>query len=441
MPQWILATAGLVLASLAMAAEYSVDPRLHIVTEHNDNLRMTERNQLSAHGTSAEAGVLLRRRSEVDGQELDLRLRSTQYNRSDFDSDDQFARGALHRNWRRGGALLRFNVDRDSTRDSEIIDTGDILHKSYRRERYQIEPSAHYILSLRQRIDASLSAEAVRYGHERYMDYDYGTGSLTWTWSSSERLNWFVQGSYTHYKSKQSRDLGFSVLNTPPLLPLLPLLPFEEFSQSYSSRSRTAGLQLGGEYRWSEQLSLTAMAGQSRTRNRYRIKDPMEVCSFFEQQGLPELYQGLIGLCGMEDSRGNTRLWNVTLDWTGQRHSFQGGFLSQTQPSADGYLLESRRATLGWRYELTERARLIADGLWGRNKAQGSSPLQLGAHRSERDYVTARVRYQHKLTEHWFVEADYRYRYMDRRAVRGTAESSALMLGIRYTPQGWRWSR
>src|SRR5690625_6043960 len=97
-------------SSLAMAAEYSVAPRLHIVTEHNDNLRMTERNQLSAHGTSAEAGVLLRRRSEVDGQELDLRLRSTQYNRSDFDSDDQFARGALHRNWRRGGALDRKSV-------------------------------------------------------------------------------------------------------------------------------------------------------------------------------------------------------------------------------------------------------------------------------------------------------------------------------------------
>lgn len=435
LPQSImLVTLGLALVESAMAAEYSAEPRVRITQEHDSNIRMTERDRLSAMGTAAEAALLLKRRTEVSSQELDLRLRSTHYNRSEFSSEDQYVRGAMRRVWERSSLSVLFNIDRDTTRDSEIIDTGVILG-SDRRERYYIEPAWSYTLTERQLISFSGAAEATRYGNKRYVGYDYGHATLGWTWVSSERLSWFVQGTYSHYESKESRDLHFRSPYIPPLL-----FPFD-FTQSYSTESKTHGAQVGGEYQWSEQLSLTVLAGRSRSRNHYDINDPQQVCPGFEGIGMPADYMGLIGLCGMRSSAGNTSLWNATLQWNGQRHQFLGSVLSQTQPSADGYLLESERVNVGWQYELTEKARLLVDGTWGRNKALENSPLQLGANRSDRDFMDARVRYQHRLTEQWFIEADYRYRYSDRKVTRGSAESSMIMVGVRFAPQGWRWSR
>lgn len=423
-----LTVSSIAFPGVATAAEYSAEPRLRSWIEHDSNIRMTEDEELSAMGTAAEAGLLLKRRTEVSSQEFDFSVRSKHYNRSEFSSEDQFFRWGAARNWERSTLNLLLNVDRDTTRDSELSDTGVILG-SDRRERYYFQPSWSYSLSERQLISVSGSAEAIRYDNERYIGYDYGQMTLGWTWVSNERMSWFLQATYADYESKESMDFSFLLPSFPPLL----------YSQSYATESETYGLQAGGEYSWSEQLKLSVLVGRSRSENTYDINDPSQVCSIFSE--LPPEYLGAIGLCGMEDNDGNVTTLNASLEWSGERHRFTGSALSETRPSADGYLLETERLSVGWEYRVTEHARVFLDATYGRNEGLGNSSSQLGANRSDRDYIDARLRYRHQLTEQWFVEADYRYRQTDREIIPGVGESNAFMIGVRFEPQGWRWSR
>lgn len=417
-----------------MAAEYSAEPRVRAWVTHDSNIRLSENDELSASGGAVEAAVRLGQRTPTLTNQLDLRALSTHYNRQNFSSDDQFVSWTLAKQWERGSFDLRADVYRDSTRDTEIGDTGVILGAD-RRERYFLAPSWNYYLSERQLLTISGSGEVINYDNERYTGYDYGQGTVGWTGVLTEKARVFVQGTYTNYKSEE-QDFR---LQTP--LPIWILSGFRlplAFNQTLISKSETYGLQIGAEYQWSEALILSVLGGRSKSNNSYELDDPNAVCITAMNLGIRE---DVIGLCGLDDNDGDVTTINASFSWQNDRNTITASATNQTQPTADGYLIESQRANAAWSYRLTELARISIDLSYGKNKAQDASPTQLNADRSNRDFYDARVRYKHQLTENWFVEADYHYRYSDREVISGVAESNAVMFGLRYEPQGWRWPR
>lgn len=403
-------------AGPASALEYSVQPMVSATATHNDNIRLTPSDHLSLQGREVRTRAAGKVASENWMAELELDLKFNSFNRSEYDSDDQFLDLKLNKNTERQNYGLNAGITRDSTRTSEVDTSGNVGIGAERRELYSFNPYWSGSVDDRNRISLQGGVTEVQYGTARFTDYQYYSLYAGWDTTLDEDLRLNVQLSATNYQP-DSRPATYGT--------------------SYSADSTGLGVQVGGEYKMTEQFTINALVGSTETEQEYSIGDPLDACQdpFLASFGLTP------DVCALRDYKDRNFTTDISLDWRGERSYLSIGYTIENQPSSQGYEVESEQFNLDGKYRVSEKGNLTLVMLVGRREAVDVSASAIDPTNSNRDFANSTITYSHKVTENWRVNAIYGYRWQDREIATDDAESHTVKLGIEYQPTKSIWSR
>ena len=421
----LLTTAVVAFADMALSVEYSTETALEVTAQHDDNIRLDVNNAESVYGHSINPSVKSDIRSETWDVSADLKLQFSEFSDEGYDSDDQYLTFNGETRSEKYTAGFTGQITRDTTRTSETGDSGRVSND--RRELYIISPYWQYPVTESNLVSISGSAQKVDYKSADYIGYEYWSGQLQWTHVFNERLRLNANVNTSDYDSDGLTDEYtfvdlFGFLNGSN----------DQIEQTYFTSTKGVGYQFGFQYQLAENLSFDGLWGKSDTETTYSIKDPEGACND------PAFLLGR-GVCDLQDNDSKTDQKNISLKWDDELNSFYFSYALSTQPSSDGYVLESEVYKLAWNHRLFRTGVVSIDASYGENEALGGSSLGNRTLRSERDYWTAVARYSHQVFEHWFVKASVRYRYQDRKFDRDDAEALGGRIGIEYRPTKFVW--
>lgn len=382
--RWLIATA--VASSPLHAAEYTAAGRIGINGEHDDNVALVERGENAISGVSLAPALRLGYRTPDLTVSLDTQLNFARFDERDYDSSDQRMILDVAKQTPRNELGLQAGGVRDSTRTSELEDTGRVSRRAVRREDYWLAPSWLTYLSERNALRFGASFHDVSYGSRTYTDYTTAGVDVTWLHILSPRTTLKLQGYLNRF------DVG----------------------DALDTLSDTAGMMAGADFALTENLKLSALAGAAKVETRRDLPPSVP----FSRR-----------------SNENVTVVDARLDYTQPRWSLSFNVASQTYPSADGLIQQRRFARAAWSYRLSELLTLRLGALYGQNESVERR------FRIDRDYADADAGIDWRITQSLYLNARYRYRFQDYDNAPGDASGNAVFFGIRYEPVPKRWSR
>jgi len=319
-----------------MAAEWSAEPRISLRSGYNDNIRLTTADHDSVwesilspsvnfglkkenQGLSGSASASVRRYSGGSGRDSSNAL----------DREDYYMKtNAYHRTERDDfGAFMDYT--RDSTLDSELDETGNVIDQRATRDRFTLGPSWSRTLNEKTRLNLGYQFTTIRYsddpGVTDLVEYDYNIFSSSLVHQFTPRIQGTLSASYSSYKP----DTGFD--------------------------SDTLNIQAGLSRNFSETLVASFLAGRRETTSDTLIGSGF--CIGADQvTNFPECTGGFPVPTGLRkdetDSSGSVYSASVTnILETGSL----GASLSRvTNPGSQGELLDTTRLILSGERRITE---------------------------------------------------------------------------------------
>jgi hypothetical protein len=428
----VLVCAGWISTSTAI--DYSADAAVSTSVSHNDNLRLVQTNKTAVTRYEMTPVFKLSAISETSVLRLTSTFDFNRYDKSEFNTDDQNIALAFNHQLETSSVGFNAAVIRSSTITSELLTTGRIGDKAERTEQYQFSPNGSYTLNEHNLIQFSASYSKQDYQATGYTGYKNVGAELDWIHIINERMKWVTTATYSDYHSD---DLEFDV---PGFNIGLPRGYFGK--QSYSTRTKNKGLQVGLDYQWSEESVIQARFGRSKNDTTYPVNDPQNICGNSTYLALIRLGLPLGGIC-TTIPHDNTFLSTAELDWTwrNERQQFSLNTIKSTQPTSNGYSVDALQLSSNWSYQLTELDEVSTNLSLIRNRALGKGNSLQSTAGADRDYGSATLQYQHRIGENWFVNTSYQYSRQKYTEVDYQANSKVISLGIRYQPQQWHWSR
>lgn len=444
----LLCAIGLVVLAklpLAHAVDYSAGMSIGVDTSYNDNIRLVEKDKTSVHKYGITPSLTFGAATETTELQLNSLFDFNRFDKSEFNSNDQNIALDLSHQLENGSMGLHAAYINNSTITSELLTSGIIGSKAERAEQYQLSPRWSHQISETDLLQLQASYLVQDYRSSNYTGYKNAGGEIDWLHRINERLKWITTVGYSDYSSD---DISF---NVPPREFAyfsdtgLSVVSTNEFgSQSYSTRTKTKNVQIGVDYQLSEQTQLSGRLGRSRNDTTYPIKDPNNVCT-------DPYYLQLVGLnfgpylgavCNSlphSIKQGST----AELDWTwkSERQQVDLNATKSVQPTSNGYAVDAIQISSGWSYQLTELDQLSASLSLVRNRAIDKNNSLLNTQFADRDYGSATLTYQRRISESWFLQTSYEFSEQKYTQVDYKANSKVIALSLNYRPQQWHWSR
>lgn len=411
----LIAAASIPLSSLTTAADYAAGFSIGGGVSHNDNIRLVQEDEIAATKYVLSPTLLLSAATETSEIKFDSTFDFNRYDRDEFDSDDQRASLRLSRQFEKSSLALNAAYINNTTLTSELITSGRIGVNAERATQYQLAPQWTYNVNETNMVQVQANYSSQDYESDTYTGYENTGAQIDWFHNLTERMSWITSVTYSDYQSDD--------------------VPVFSGLQSYSVRTKSKGANLGLSYEWSEQTSIEARLGRAKIKTQYPIDDPRNLCS-------DPLAVQLGALCTpLPDSDAYSSTANVTWRWKNERHQISLNGTKQTQPTSNGYAVDSIQIGSNWSYSLTERDQLSAALTLVRNRAIDNKNSLRNASNADRDYGTATLAYQRQLSEEWSVRASYQYSSQKYTEVDYEADSNVWALSVNYRPQQWHWAR
>lgn len=384
-----VATVGVctvVLPSSVLAAEYVLGYQVESGFEYNDNVRLSSEDEVDISGLVLSPSATLSRNTERLESDLALKLDFNKYDEQDYDTDGQDLKADFKYFLERGELNLNTGFKRDSTRTSELEDTGLVGNKSVRKETAVLGLSGFQMVSERNGVNAGINISDVSYESQSLIDYSFYSGFVGWLyqWSSQTKLR--VQGYANYYENEAS---------------------FRTESDGY-------GLQLGLDSQLSERLEVSFLGGSSHIKTDYEAS----------------LIPG-----GKTSDKADTYILEANLKYFDERNSVSFIAKSATNPSGNGYVNKSDSIGVNYSYMFSEKSRFNLGLSAGQIKA-----LDDGID-ADRDYARGQLRIDRQFAQNWLVAARYTYTWQDNQGSLSDADSNALYLSLIYKPVQKVWSR
>lgn len=441
----------------ALALDYSASGSIDTQYTHNDNLRMSshDSDKVSVDKYLVTPIISLNGSSETTTLGLNSIFYFNHYSQSQYNSNDMNIGLAFAHQFENSSIGLNANLVRDSTITSEQLSSGVIGDRAERAERYVVSPSWTYQLNETNMLDLQGTYTKQDYSVSTFTAYDNIDSNVNWIHIVDERMKLILSGQYSHY---QSDDIGYPVpLFTLREIPTLEQTPFGDIivltdiqqghfgQQSYSSRTRNKGGQIGVDYQWSEQTLIQARIGRSNSTTDYPTKTSPNFCADQNYLGLvasfPQL-QPYLGSCDNASTNDHVSTALLVWNWNNENNTIDVSGSKQTQPTSNGYTVDATRISSNWNYRLTELDQISANLLWIRNRAVGSdSGSRVNSAVADRDYQSATVSYRHQFGENWFTTASYTYNHQQYSQLDSNSVGNVWAFTVRYRPQAWHWSR
>ncbi|MGK0442574.1 MAG: hypothetical protein ACJA0N_002386 [Pseudohongiellaceae bacterium] len=414
---------------MANAVEYRLESAVKVYVSHDNNINLIPDFDQSLYGETVAPSIDLQANTENWKNSLETELLFSNFNRPGYDSDDQkvdYNSSYQGESYRAGFVVQAVH---DTTRTSETADSGRASNE--RRKYYSLSPSYSYYFSDKQWLTTTATLSKAEYKDDRYTGYDNAQIFAEWNYVYSEQLRLFVRANANNYESDGRTQLFtfVRVIDTP-----FGQFPQQQLiEQNFVTKTEGSGFQLGGNYQITEKLAAFGLFGFSKTDSEYEVTDDSDACALTANDPTWVLR----GACTLAGQNSSTDSIDASLSWTGERQNWSLNYSIQTQPSSDGYLLESERVSADWSIRLTAKDKLRIAAVWGDNQALDDEN-NLGV-RSERTYNNVSALYNRRINESWLLGGSVQYRYQDREINRTSAEGVTGRITVTYWPQVKQW--
>jgi hypothetical protein len=262
------------LASTAADAdEWSLGATVNQRFEADDNIRMQSSGDDTVYGSITSPELRLRGRSPVLDVSLFGKFDFGWFSDSDLNTDDQQARLASTYRTETGIFGLDAEVDRDTTRTSELTDTG-VFDVIARRLRYRLAPSYTAIVTPRNRLRVDGAYTDVTYDTGTLSDYAVVSGGATWQHDYTQKTEVTLGVSGYHYETTSGPDsetdliallFGVNHKYSERLSVSANIGPRYATIDNALGRENSIGVQLGAgvEYLMSEQTTISGSVDRS----------------------------------------------------------------------------------------------------------------------------------------------------------------------------------
>ncbi|MFT5047297.1 MAG: hypothetical protein ACI8UP_004290, partial [Porticoccaceae bacterium] len=377
---------GLPVAMSTWATEYSLNYNVISKYEFNDNIRLSNADEINISGGTLSLPATLTMRTERLNTSLLGELASAKYNESGYDSSYQNLQANATYGFESGELSGYSGYKRDSTMSSEFLDTGIVGLTALRQDSASAGVSGFHMFNEQNGLSAGASYSDIDYTSTRLQNYEYTTAYAGWLHHWSERTQLRLQAYGNRYESGNIIEV----------------------------ESDSLGVQAGFDSQFSERFSVSLLAGLINVDTDYSTD---------------------LVLATPEDENTDTYLIKGSLNYRLERHEFSTNVNSSTSPSGDGYLLKNDQMDVNYRHRVSERSRFDLDLLAGRN---GSLASRIN---NDRDYARLKLSLNYRFSSTWYIAGSYARSYQDSERADSKAESNAVYASLVYQPDKYVWSR
>ena len=316
----------LLLPHVSTALEWSAQPSVTVGSTVNDNINLVPGPHDTVWASTISPQVTLNASS----------ARSTSSGRAQINRLDYFSNSALSRTdglldltftrqYERSQLSLAGNLTRDSTLESELIQTGVVTTRAQRTSR-TLDPTWSYFITERDVINFGYSYLDVSYGNATtggLLNYTEEDPSVVLTHAFSEKNKLNLSLSYSNYKS---------------------LNPVSLATNTSQYRFTTTSAQMGFSRELSETLSVSLMAGVHKTDSSIISQDCLFVFNIcFPDPNLTET-----------NSSNTGSLFKLTLQKAFESSQITSELSRSLQPTADGGEVQTDRLLGGYNAKLSQ---------------------------------------------------------------------------------------
>jgi hypothetical protein len=360
---------GLALfAGQAVAAEWSIEPRVGVNAFYDDNFLLRTIGAKSESAVVISPAAKFSRKTETTGISIDTRFDFYRFPGSDtLNTNDANLQFSGSTRTERSQWQLDVGFKRDSTITSELEDSGRVDIRR-RRELKSFSPSWSYLLSETSRLQLGWTYNQADYDAlpSEFLDYRYNVLSANWFRQLDERNQLQVSFSRTVYEVD---DINF--------------------------KSTTNGIQAGLIRNFSPLLTGTILLGGRRT----------------DSNG----------------SSNNGALVLISAVYKGERLKLDASLSRDVQPSSLGQLNQSDRLSFSAKYSFDEKHHIEGHVSLGRNRNTGN-----GSTANDRNYTRLSLVDFKRFSPHWWLRLEYAYRQQKYIESSLDGKSNRISVGVEY---------
>ena len=396
------------------AAEWSAEPKISLRTGYNDNIRLTAAPHDSVWESALSPSVKFGVAQEHQGLSGDARLSIRRFTGGDGrESSDVLDREDYHFNTDAWHNTLRDsfkgNLDytRDSTLDSELDQTGNVVDDRATRDRFTLGPSWTRMLTELTRLELSYQYTNVDYSDDPGIDdlvgYDYHVASASLLRQLTPRTLGTLAVGFNSY------------------------LPDTDFD------SDTITLQAGLTTNFSETLEASVLAGQRETTSDSFIGTG--ICVGADPGAtFPSCTGGIAVPTGTTNTEVDTSsaTYSASITKTFETGSVSVSLSRSTNPSSDGELLDRTRAVLTGEHKFTETLRTSLRVDYTENETIVNRVGFVSDPDTEKFFrVTPKIHW--RWSREWSLTGEYQYA-TDDQANADEATRNAVYVTLSYRP-------
>ena len=378
------------------AAQWSVEPKISLKTGYNDNIRLTTRDHDSVWETALTPSVKFATEQENKGLSGDARASVRRFSGgSGRESSDILDREDYHLgtdgwyNTQRNSFRAGLDYTRDSTLDSELDETGNVVDDRATRERFVLAPEWTTSLTELLNLQLAYAFTTVDYsddpGIKDLVDYDYHNTSAALLYQFSPRTVATLSAGYSLYRP----DVDFS------------------------ADSDTVSLQAGLSRNFSETLKASFLVGRRDTET-----------------------ESVVG----PDVDTDSAVYSASVTKTLETGSLGASLTRSSFPDANGELLDSTRLVLHGKHRFTATVNSSLRVEYAETETiVNRLGIESSSDNDEFFRVTPRIEW--RWSRAWSLAGEYQYATSDEAGVSGDAERNAVYVTLSYRPVKWSIAR
>jgi len=398
---------SLILSTSSQAAEWSAEPSISLRTGYNDNVRLTQLPHDSVWETALRPGVRFGVAKEHQGLfgKASASIRryyggSGRESSSVLDREDYFLKTNAYHNTLRNSFRVNLDYTRDSTLDSELDDTGNVIEERATREKITLAPSWITSLNETTRLDLRYQYTDVSFsddpGVTDLVKYNYDVFSSSLVHQLSPRTQATLSASYSRYQPDTNLD------------------------------SDTTSIQAGLSRNLSETITASFLAGIRETKS-----DSITGTCILPGFTFPNCLLG-IQSTGTKENKNTGAVYSFNINKTLETGALGMAISRSSNPNSDGELLDTTRYILSGEYRFTETLRSSLRAEYTENEIivnrAGLEPDQ-----NKQSFFRVRPKLSWRWQREWELAGEYEYAENDDYNSR-TATRNAFYLTLTYRP-------
>ena len=365
--------------------------------EYDSNSQLRSDDEISLAGTRLQTGIDYSKKSAASQLTTHTTLYNEKYNRSEYDFEGYLLNAQFQKNGETYIFTIDVDSDRQSTRVSELTDTGTVTNAASYRLENAISTLWHQQLNEQNSLYTNVNFTRIDYESATFADYNNWGATLGWQYQLNTLTLWQVQTSYSEYTSELTQNTDL-------------------LRQNSEVEAETKSIQVALQRQLAENLDLKLSLGQLST------------------QSTTEQFFDFSNQTIVNESDGELLIANVAANYAMRRSNISLEWMRNTQGSGSGSLTEINKNTIRYNYDLSPTSRLDVNLYYSEQDGFLSEIA-----RQSREYYRIYLGLQKQLSRQFTTRLGFDYRTQKYSNSNERPESYSATLSLQYIPYSTLW--